>query len=219
MKVQYNLFILFISFCFIKSSLKFNIPSFRDKCFQQDQYLPGGLLLRYDLSGYQQYFKGPEEKELFSNIKIFIKNTKGQNVFETSLKGRKDKILAFLREADNYLVCVRYFKPRRGKELPGSVLMGLKIRSDYDYTDIDNSLHKEDVNNFWKKIRMIKKDMTPSIESAKQELQEEDKTAKSMISSINTYYKLCCIQLVIILVLTIYIVITYQDFFKKKSLI
>ena len=219
MTVQYNLFLLLISFCFIKSSLKFNVPSYRDKCFQHDQYLPGALLLRYDLTGYEQYFKGPEEKELFNNIKIFIKNQKGQNVFETSLKGRKDKFVAFLREADNYLVCVRYFKPRRGKELPGNVLMGLKIRSDYDYTDIDNSLHREDVNNFWRKIRAIKKDMSPSIESAKQELQEEDKTAKSMISSINTYYKLCCVQLVIILVLTIYIVITYQDFFKKKSLI
>ena len=219
MKLQYNIFLLFISFYFIKSSLKFNIPSYRDKCFQHDQYLPGALLLRYDLSGYDQYFKGPEERELFNNIKIFVKNQSGKNVFETTLKGKKDKIVVFLREADNYLVCARYYKPRRGKELPGNVLMGLKIRSDYDYTDVENSLHKEDINNFWKKIRLIKKDMQPSIESAKQELQEEDKTAKSMISSINTYYKLCCVQLVIILVLTIYIVVTYQDFFKKKSLI
>ena len=80
-------------------------------------------------------------------------------------------------------------------------------------------MHKSDVNNFWRKIREIKKDMLPSIESAKQELQEEDNTAKSIISCTNTYYKLCIIQLVIILVLSIYIVVTYQDFFKKKSLI
>ena len=97
--------------------------------------------------------------------------------------------------------------------------MGLKIRNDYLYTGIDNSLQKEDINNFWKKIRNIQKDIRPSIEAAKKELNEEDKTAKSLISSINTYYKLCCIQLVIIIVSTIYTVITYQDFFKKKSII
>ena len=61
--------------------------------------------------------------------------------------------------------------------------------------------------------------MFPSIESAKQELQEEDKTAKSIISSVNTYYKLCCVQLAIILIITIYTVVSYQDFFKRKSLI
>jgi hypothetical protein len=60
--------------------------------------------------------------------------------------------------------------------------MGLKIRNDYQYTELENSLHKEDVNNFWKKIRNLKKDIRPSIEAAKVELKEEDKTAKSIIS-------------------------------------
>ena len=98
-------------------------------------------------------------------------------------------------------------------------MMGLKIRNDYVYTDMDKTLQKEDINNFWKKIRNIKKDIRPSIEASKNELNEEDKTAKSLISSINTYYKLCCIQLVIIIVATIYTVVSYQDFFKKKSII
>ncbi len=61
--------------------------------------------------------------------------------------------------------------------------------------------------------------MVPSIEAAKKEIKEEDNTAKSIISSINTYYKLCCIQLVIIIVITIHTVVSYQDFFKRKSII
>ena len=48
---------------------------------------------------------------------------------------------------------------------------------------------------------------------------EEDKTAKSIISSINTYYKCCVIQLVIVIILNIFIVVSYKDYFKEKSII
>ena len=136
------------SFTFIESSLKFNIPSYRDKCFQQEIYLEGTLLIRYDLTGFEDFFKGKEQQELFNSIKIFIKNEKGQNVYETSLKSRKDKFAVLLKEPQTSQICTRYFKPRRGKELPGFVMMGLKIRNDYHYTEIDNSLHREDVNHF-----------------------------------------------------------------------
>jgi hypothetical protein len=203
----------------INSSLKFNIPSYRDKCFQTEIYTEGTLLIRYDLIGFEEFFKDKEQEELFKNIKIFIKNEKGKNVYETSLKNRKDKFAVLLKEAQVYQICTRYFKPRRARELPGFVMMGLKIRNDYQYTELENSLHKEDVNNFWKKIRNLKKDIRPSIEAAKVELKEEDKTAKSIISSINIYYKLCIIQLVIIILVSVYTVVTYQDFLKKKSII
>ena len=216
----YHLLILITSLIFVESSLKFNIPSYRDKCFQQTIYLEGTLLIRYDLTGYEPYFKTEkEQQELFNSIKIFIKDEKGKNVDERSLKGKKDKYAVFLKEAQAYQVCARYYKPRRGKELPGSVLMGLKIRNDYHYTEIEHSLHKEDVNNFWKKIRNIKKDMVPSIEGAKNEIKEEDNTAKSMIRTINIYNILCCIQLAIIVATTSFTIFSYQEFFKNKSLI
>jgi hypothetical protein len=215
----FSIFLILTSFNYIKSSLKFNIPSYRDKCFQIEVYIEGTLLIRYDLTGFENYFKGEEQQELFNNIKVFVKNAKDQNIYETSLKSRKDKFAILLKEPQIYKICARYFKPKRGRELPGFVMMGLKIRNDYQYTDIDNSLHKDDVKDFWKKIREIKKDLKPSIEAAKLEINEEDKTAKSMISSINIYYKLCCIQLVIIIIVTVYTVVTYQDFLKKKSLI
>ena len=217
-----NLFYLFIILTIIdhiNSSLKFNIPSYRDKCFQTETYIEGALLIRYDLTGFEDFFKGKEQEQLFNNIKIFIKNEKGQNVYETSLKNRKDKFVVLLKEPQVYQICTRYFKQRRDRELPNFVMMGLKIRNDYQYTELENSLHKEDVYNFWKKIGNLKKDMRPSIEAAKLELKEEDKTAKSMISSINIYYKLCIIQLVIIILVSIFTVVTYQDFLKKKSII
>ena len=72
---------------------------------------------------------------------------------------------------------------------------------------------------FGKKIREIKRDMTPTIEASRLELKAEDKTAKNIISSINTYYILCCVQLVIIVIVTIFTIVSYQDFFKTKSII
>ena len=212
-------FLFLSSFNVIETSLKFNIPSYRDKCFSQELYIEGTLLIRYDLTGFERDFKGNEQNELFKNIKIFVKDQDGKTVYETELKSRKDKFAIFLKSRGIYQICTRYFKPRRGKDLSSNVLMGLKIRNDYQYTRLENSLHREDISMFWSKIREINRDMTPSIEASKLELKAEDRTAKSIISSVNTYYALSCFQLVIIVVTTIYIIFNYQDFFKKKSVI
>ena len=212
--------LLFLSlFNLIETSLKFNIPSYRDKCFNQDLYIEGTILIRYDLTGFEKDFQGNNQTELFKNIKIFIKTEKGKIVYETELKSRKDKFAVLLKERGNYQICTRYFRPRRGRELPNTVLMGLKIRNDYHYTNIDQSLHRQDVQNFWTKIYDIKRDIRPSIEASKLELKEEDKTAKSIIVSVNTYYVLCCFQLVIIFAMTMLIIFNFQEFFKKKSII
>ena len=151
-------FYLFLSlFIFIDSSLKFNIPTYRDKCFSQEIYIEGTLLVRYDLTGFEDDFKGIEQEELFKNIKIFIKDENGYRVYETELKNRKDKFAVLLKNPGVYQICTRYFRPRRGREMPNKVLMGLKIRNDYHYTKLEEGLLKEDVNNFWKKNKRNKK--------------------------------------------------------------
>ena len=216
----YHILLIITSLNLINSSLKFNIPSYRDKCFQQEIYIEGSLLIRYDLTGFEPYFKTKEEQqELFNSIKIFIKDEKDNNVYETSLKSRKDKFVVLLKEPQTYQICTHYYKPYRGKELPGFVLMGIKIRNDYLSTEIEQSLSKKDVNHFRKKIKNLKKHMVPSIESAKREIQEEDNTAKSMIKSINIYHTLCYIQLAIIIVITIFTLFSYQGFFKNRTVI
>ena len=210
------IYLILISFNFIESSLKFNIPAYRDKCFQEEIYIEGTILIRYDLTGFEKYFQGKEQTELFKNIKIFIKNSNGKKIYETELKSRKDKFAIYLEEPGVYLICTHYFKPHRGKELPGSVLMGLKIRNDYNYKELEQSLHKSDIKDFWKRIRNIKQNMYPTIQAEKNEIEEEDKTAKSMISSINTYYTLCLIQLIIIILFTGFTLFSYRSFFKDK---
>ena len=221
MKIQelYIIYIIIIILNTIYCSLKFNIPSYKDKCFIQELYTEGAIQVRYDLTGYEPYFKGKEQEELFNNIKIFIKNTKGINVYETNLKSRKDKFVVQIKESDTYYICARYFKPMRGKEIPGDVVLGLKIRNDFYWTDLNKGVHQEDVQHFWQKIRDIKKDMFPTIESAKKEIVEEDDTAKKMYSTINTYSKLAIIQLIIVVLFSSLSIYKYKDFFKQKSII
>ena len=199
--------------------MKFNIPTDHDKCYGQDFYLEGNLLIKYDLTGFERDFNENEQKTLFQNIKVFIKNENNKNIYETELKSRKEKFAIRIKEPGHYQICARYFKPRRGRFLSSNVLMSLKIRTDYGNKDIKDGLMREDVNNFWKRIHEIKRDIRPSIEAAKIELIEEDKTAKGIISSVNIYYKLCCIQLAIVIILNIYILVTYKDFFKEVSII
>ena len=221
-KIKNFLFLIILFFClinYISSSLKFNIPHHKDKCFQQEIYYEGALLIRYDLTGFERDFPQNRQQDLFKNIKIFVKDEKGNNIYETDLKSRKDKFVVLIKNQGTYQICTRYFKPNRERALSTNILMGIKIRNDYDYKKIDDTLHKEDVDNFWKKIREIRKEMRPSIEASKLELKEEDRTAKSIISSINTYYILCCFQLAIIIIVTIITIVSYQEYFKNKSII
>ena len=219
MSKMYLILILISFFNITFSYLKFNIPSDHDKCYSLDFYIEGNLLVKYDLSGFEKEYIGNAQKNLFKNIKVFIKNEKNQNIYETELKSRKEKFAIRINEAGQYQICAKYFKPWRGKELSKNILMALKVGTDYEDKNLEESLMREDVDKFWKKIIQIKREIRPSIEAGQLEINEEDKTAKSMISSINIYYKLCCIQLVIIIIVTVYTVVTYQDFLKKKSVI
>ena len=212
--------ILISSFNEINSYLKFNIPSDSDKCFEKEIYAEGSLLVKYDLTGFDKEFMDDnQQKNLFKNIKVFIKNEKNKNIYETELKSRKEKFAIKLQGPEKFKICARYNKPYRGRELNRNILLALKLTSNYDYKQIDLNLKKSDVFNVWNKIYSIRRDMRDSIEAAKSEINDEDSTAKSMISSVNLYYKLCCIQLAVIICLTIFNLWSYKGYFKKLSLI
>ena len=215
-----SFYLMLISFSYINSSLKFNIQSNHEKCFQQEIYLEGTLLIRYDLSGFEKYFKGPEEQfQLFQNIHIKIKNEIGHDINISELKSRKDKFAIYLKYTGIYQICVYYNKPNNLRDLPDDILMGLKIRSDYHYTEIEKSLHKNDIKDFWNKIKNIKRDIFPSIEAEKKEIEEEYITTKSMINSIYTYYYLCLFQLIIVIIMIIFTIGNFKKYFKSISII
>ena len=222
-KILCNLFIFFLilfttSFNFSFSSLKFNIPNNRDKCFSEEIYIGGTLLIRYDLKGIESIKKEHQEKVL-QNIKLFIKDPNGKIIRELYLINRKGKFALRVEKEGIYSICSRYYKTWTVSELPKEVLLGIKIRSDYEYKMIDQGLQTKDVRKFLEQINTLKYKVIPSISASKKELDEEDKIAKAIISTSDLYFILALIQLIIIFFVAFYQIFNLRKFLASKRII
>ena len=213
-----NLFIFSVLFNFNNASLKFNIPNNRDKCFSEEMYLDGTLLVRYDLKGIEN-IKNEHQESVLKNIKLFVKDPTDKIIRELYLINRKGKF-AFRAEKDGfYNICVRYYKTWSVKNLPNDVLLGIKLRSDYAYKEIKNSLQKKDVNDLVEQINNLKYKVVPSISSSKKEIDEEDKIAKAIISTSNLYFLLTLIQMILLFVIVFYQIFNLKRFLSSKQII
>ena len=213
--------LIILSFCLfgsIYSSLKFNIPNNREKCFIQEIYYEGTLLIRYDLNGIH-LLKPEYQEKTMKNIKIFVKSPRGKIIREMFLENRKGKFAIHVTEGGHYYICAKYYKTWAVTDLPKEIVLGIKLRSDYEYKDIEKGLHKEDVDNFYSNILKLGKNIVPSIASSKQELDEEDRTAKAIISTSSLYFKLTLIQLIIIFIIAFYHVFHMRKFLDSKRII
>ena len=210
---------LFFSLIYLsQSSLKFNIPNNREKCFVEEIYNNGTLLIRYDLKGIESIKKEYQEKVL-QNIKLFIKNPKGNIIRELYLINRKGKFALHVDMEGVYYICSKYYKIWSVTELPKDVVLGIKIRTDYDYKSLETSLEKKDVDHFLEELRVLRSKVIPSITSSKIELDEEDKMAKTIISTSKLYFKLAIIQLVLIVIIAIYQIFSIKKFLTSKRII
>ncbi len=219
-KISFFLYfcIFFILFNYISSSLKFNIPNNRDKCFSEEIYIDGTLLVRYDLKGIESVKKENQEKVL-KNIKLFVKDPNGKILRELYLINRKGKFALRVEKEGSYTICARYYKTWSVTELPKDVVLGLKIRSDYENKQIEQSIHTNDIKNFLDKIKALKYKVIPSISSSKKEIEEEDKIAKAIISTSNLYFILTLIQLILIFIIAFYQIFNLRRFLASKKII
>ena len=218
-----NIFILYITiiislFNLSNQSLKFNIPNNREKCFAEEIYINGTLLIRYDLKGIES-IKSEHQEKVLKNIKLFIKNPKGKIIRELYLINRKGKFALHVDMEGQYQICARFFKIWSITELPKDVVLGIKIRTDYDYQNLETSLEKKHLNHFLEEMRILKSKVIPSITSSKVELDEEDKMAKEIISTSKLYLKLSIIQLILIIIIAVYQIFSIKNFLKKKQII
>ena len=220
MSKLYNIILIFFFSLFgsIFSSLKFNVPNNREKCFTENIVIHGTLLIGYDLKG-MNLLKPEYQEKTMKNIKIFVKNPKGKIIHEIFLENRKGKFALHVTDNGNYYICAKYFKTWAVTDLPKEVVLGIKIRSDYGYKELEQSLHQEDVNNFKSKMLDIAKNIVPSITLSQAELTEEDVIAKAIISTTNLYLKLTLIQLILIFVITFYHIFHIRKFLFSKRLI
>ena len=217
-KILLTILFMFCLFSISNSSLKFNIPNNREKCFAQELYLQGTLLVRYDLKGIESIKPDYQEKAI-KNIKIFVKNEKGKNLHELFLKSPKGKFAVHIQDRGMYFICTKYHKTWSLQELPKEVMLGIKIRNDFDYKEIEGSIHKKDLDDFIGSMMVVKRNVIPSIAVSKMELDEEDKTAKAIISTSTLYFKLTIIQMILIIIIAFYQIFNLRKFLASKRII
>ena len=104
-------------------------------------------------------------------------------------------------------------------DLPKDLLLGIKIRSDFSYKNVDEALKSKDVNNFLDQINSLKYKVIGPISSSKKEIDEEDKMAKAIISTSNLYFMLSIFQMVLIIIIAIYQIFNTKKFLSNKRLI
>ena len=217
-KYLFYLLFLLLLFNYVYSSLKFNIPNNREKCFSEELFSNGTLLVRYDLKGIETIKKEHQEKVL-KNIKLFVKDPKGKILRELYLINRKGKFAIKIETEGMFKICARYYKTWAIKELPKDVLLGIKIRSDYVYKEIEQGLQIRDVINFEEKIKILKYKIIPSISSSKKEIDEEDNIAKAIIKTSNLYFILTFLQLILIFIIAFYQVFNLRRFLTSRKII
>jgi len=217
-KILLPIFFLFCLFSMSYSSLKFNIPNNREKCFVEELYMKGTLLVRYDLKGIES-IKPENQEKAIKNIKIFVKNEKGKNLHELFLNSPKGKFAVNIQERGMYFICTKYHKSWSLQELPKDVVLGIKIRNDFEYKEIESSLHKKDLDDFVGSMMLVKRNVIPSIAVSKMELDEEDKTAKAIISTSTLYFKLTIVQMILIIIIAFYQIFNLRKFLASKRII
>ena len=198
--------------------MKFNIPNNREKCFVEELYMKGTLLVRYDLKGIES-IKPENQEKAIKNIKIFVKNEKGKNLHELFLNSPKGKFAVNIQERGSYFICTKYHKTWSLQELPKDVMLGIKIRNDFEYKEIESSLHKKDLDDFVGSMMLVKRNVIPSIAVSKMELDEEDKTAKAIISTSTLYFKLTIVQMILIIIIAFYQIFNLRKFLASKRII
>ena len=111
-KNHYFIIYTFLIFTILKActpSLKFNIPNNRQKCFIEEIYTNGTLLIRYDLKGIE-YIKPELHEKVLKNIKLFVKDPKGKIVRELYLINPKGKFALHTDLEGFYQICSKYYK-------------------------------------------------------------------------------------------------------------
>ena len=213
-----NLFIFSLLFNFNYSSLKFNIPNNRDKCFSEEIFQEGTLLIRYDLKGIES-IKNEHQESVLKNIKLFVKDPTDKIIRELYLINRKGKFALRAEKEGLYKICARYYKTWSVKSLPNDVLLGIKLRSDYLYKEIESSIQIKDVKNLVDQLNYLKYKVIPSISSSKKEIDEEDKIAKAIISTSNLYFILTLLQVILIFIIVFYQIFNLKRFLTSKKII
>lgn len=212
---HYFLFLSLIPLCF--SSLKFDLPINKYKCFLEDISFEATLLIRYDLS----FPNITNTNEIIKNVEILVTNDNGVKASNFYLEKRKGKFAVYLKEESIYRICVKYHKSYSIPNPPQGTLMGIKLSTEYEANEpkVEEALQKEEIEIFKKKIKDIKSELDPSVNVQEKEIRNENRTAKKIIKSGRLYYYATIIQLIVVIGVGMYHLINFRRFLSSNKII
>lgn len=201
------------------ASLKFPIPTDREKCFIEEIGTGDSILIRWDIGGL------PEDKQLadkaIGNIRLIVRSSRGDEVHSKPFPNRKDKIvLTPKHDAVTFYICVRYHEGW-GEHQPKGLYMGLKISSQYTTIDVNFSkaLGKETVVQLDKRIEHIHQSILSSTKIQDKDIDEELETAKAILKSSNLYFNLTVFQLIVVIGIGMYQLIMFKRYLSLNKII
>ena len=220
MKSLFNFFLFFIFHInIIFCSLKFKIPKKSERCFIQQIYLETSVLIRFDLSGFEEISDNKILQNIYDNLQIYIKTQNSTIIYKESIKKNKGKFVQFLKEPGTYFICSNYVGYYNENNFPKNLLFGIKISNEYESKDIDKALNKDTLEIFNKKIKKINNELIPSMNLQKKELEEEDETSRKIISASEWYFNLTVIQILLIILVAFYYVLQFKKYLTVRRLI
>ena len=140
-------------------------------------------------------------------------------IFKHTPTSEKSKTTFLPKKAGQYRICSSFKATFRDKQV--KIQMNLKISSEigYELQDIRNAIKAEDINKINNEMLNIASRLKPIIESQKEELKEEKKSAEETIKSTKWYKALTFIQIAISFTVGIIQLNNFRKFLTNSHII
>jgi hypothetical protein len=163
------------------------------------------------------YFLLKIVKSLLSNMHISISNEANSEIFQIhSIKELNAKFSFISKNEAYYKICIEKTNVYWSERDP--IWVSLKIMSDnMDEPNISSAVKKQDLDPLHEKLSKAIKKGERIIKQQENELDQEDNVAHNQMRSINGYYKLAIIQVIIILGLGIYQIYSFRKFISNNQ--
>lgn len=198
-------------------SLKFPIPTDREKCFIEEIGIGDSILIRWDIAGL------PEDKEkadkAISNIRLTVRSSTGEQIHSKAFPNKKDKIVLTPKTDGSFYICTRYYEGW-GERQPQGLYMGLKISSQYTLdVNYSKALGKESVVKLDNRIEHIHQKILSSTKIQDRDIKEELETATAILKSSTLYFNLTVIQLIAVIGVGMYQILMFKKYLSINKII
>lgn len=212
--------IIALNIKFSQSSLYYDLHQSKPKCFVEEVFdNTTVLLLKWKIFS-QIPLQPSDMNNVLQNILFYVYDEETSKlIFKHTPTSEKSKTTFLPKKTGQYRICSSFKATFRDKKV--KIQMNLKISSEigYELQDIRNAIKAEDINKINNEMLNIASKLKPIIESQKEELKEEKKSAEETIKSTKWYKALTFIQIAISFTVGIVQLNNFRKFLTNSHII